>query len=253
MHQPIPIKEAKSKASEIFHRTVELIYEKHLLEGEIVLFVGECTYHKKESEERVTLSGISKYVDVIYNTASLLILTNKRWFRMPTDYYTKTGPRILQDKNTVDRFFETVENKLKYRWIYPSPSLPDKKYWKRTKETLDEFSEKGLRIVPLSNITVYDRGKFFIKEDKIIKDIFRIKLNSDWWVSFPLKEGESVHQLLQMAATNKGIITTEPPTSKPAADTNLVERLAALKEMLDRDLITEQEYQTKKEEILKEL
>lgn len=196
---------------------------------------------------------ISKKVEYVENSASLIVLTDKRWLRMSLgEFEYSRRIRISDNKSFLGRWL--AGEKRKFEWYF----IPKELHVYSKKLNAKQYIASQIKVVLLSEIQITGRYEFTLKDGSSTppSQIHLLTLNLGQLVSYSFKQndGSRIHQLLQLSSVNNGHI---PLVSRDTVNlkNNLssvdnLEKLKQLKLMLDNGLITEQEYQSKKQELL---
>lgn len=242
-----------------FYRPLfQIVVDEYLIPQEQVVFAANSTRHTVVDQEGVSIGkmivqdyDISTHKDVIHNQPTLLIVTNFRWIRVTLrDYIYSHKVRIRNKTSTLGKLFSG--EKLKYYWLIP----PDPK---NRGSSPKEYITEGIHVLPLS--TVYPqlkarRTEYTLHDEKAFPGgtfhLMLVSLKSSSY-SLQYEDGLKLQELLQVASINQGklpLIDEKPDIEANKPEETIVKKLERLKQLLDKELITEEEYQEKKEDLL---
>ncbi len=248
---PLKQEEALAKILPYYQPILNVIYEEYIMSGEQVLFAADATRHEINDEEGTslwkTLAGdynTTTHKDIVVNQASLLVVTSSRWIRWSLGQFTMNySIKMQKEGEFMDRLFSG--NHLKFEWVTPPVNFPHD-WLSKQKKQVREFVTENISIVKLKEIEVSTREEFTLKNKHTTPEselhLLRFPVGEEVFYSFKYDDGVYLHKLIQAASINRGVIPIETNDS--------MKQLKQLKEMLDNDLISQQEYDHKKAEIL---
>ena len=253
-YEEINLEAALEKNPIIYKLSLKYIYES-LLPKEKVLFVSQATEHEVKVEEYWSDFWRQWKEKVTYsNTPSLVIITNERWIRKWTYWQPDehSQPVLFTDKNAKQGFIRSM--KTGYRWAEPFDDVPHDKHYEREGKTLQEWANSNIRFLPLKEIEVGEKSFWFSNQNDVKKKYVRIEI-TDTDYTFKHDDGEKLFALLQLAATNNGRINLGMIDKKASLShgEEIAQRLKAAQELFESKIITESEYQKKREQILSDL
>lgn len=242
---PIKKEEAIKKVSLYFQPILQVIFDEYIMPAEQVFFVADATRHEIKDKEGTsllkTLAGdydTSTHKDVILNQASLLVITNSRWIRWSLNQFKGQAIQIQRIGGFLGGLFDGFD--LKFEWIIP----PTDSFVQ--KEQVAKYVTERISIVNLNEVQVSTREEFTIKNQHTTPEselhLLRLPVGKDVSYSLKYDDGIYLHKLLQTASINKGAI--------PSNTNDNMQQLKQLKAMFDDNLISQQEYDNKKAEIL---
>lgn len=260
---PMTDQEAITKLSACFLPVYQVIRDEFIQSAETFVFAAEGTRHSYRTREGLSLSklltyeaDISKQVEYIENCPSLVVLTNKRWFRATlSEHLYKRRIRISDNKTFLGRW--AAGEKLKFYWVIPPAEYPIYQNKKSLRQNIAE-SVKHLGLSEISVVQIVEHSV----DDNVAKpplaiQLLKLILGQGLSYSFGSKDGSHIHKLLQLSSLSSGTIplaTTGPSTTNNGTvSADPAERLRQLNRLYEQGLITEQEYQSKRQELLSQL
>ena len=258
--KPISKETALHGLSPFYQPVFQVIVEDYILPNEYILFVEEGTRHRIVDDEGVSIGkmlmneyDISTHKDVAENLSALLVVTNLRWIRvaLPSHRYARhdryfRSIRIGKKPSFFEKHLDGIKD-LRFEWVFPpsqSFEIPVKK-----------LTEQSISILPLSDMSVVNRTEFTIddQESTTESQLHLLKLFlGDVYYTFKYEKGVYLYQLIQLASVSSGTIPLTNLENENQSE-DIVQKLGQLKTMLENNLITEQEYQSKKEDLLSKM
>lgn len=246
----IAFEDALQRVPNFYKPSLTYLYQSALFPGEEVLFVGVSTKHIVTSEQQWS-SFLSEWKEKLTysNTSSLIVLTNQRWIRKGTSWSTEKG-LLFSNKDEKEHWFKAF--KTGFRWAEPRQDRPPNKTSSdRQGKSVEEWARSDIVFLPLKQIQASNAAVRFTNQDNVQQKYLMISINDDYF-SLPIEDGEQLFQLLQEATLNDGMIPLggERAQVPNTPDDNVLQRLQQLNKLLESELITSEEYQKKREEIL---
>lgn len=248
------------KISACFLPVYQVIRDEFIQPTERLVFVTECTRHEFKSREGISLGKmimqedtISKQVTYVENSMSLVVLTDKRWLRMSLDEFEYSRRiRITHHKSFVGRWL--AGEQYKFEWYFPPKEI--RVY--RKDLSLDQYIANQVKAVLLTEVQVTGRSESTIENRTNTPlnqlHLLRIDLGTLVSYSFLQNDGVHIHKLIQLSSVNSGrvplAIKSSSTPDKEGLLSDHVEKLRQLKQLLDEGLITESEYELKRQEVL---
>lgn len=245
-----------------FYRPLfQVVLDEYLIPQEQIVFAANSTRHTVVDQEGVSIGkmirqeyDISTHKDVICNEPTLLIVTNFRWVRVTLDSYDCSRKvRIRNQTGVLGKLFSG--EKQKYYWTIP----PELERWSKIKSRPREYIADRIHAFSLSDIYPQlkaRRTEYTLYDDKAFPEgafhLIFVLLKS-FSYSLQYEDGLKIHELLQIASTNQGrlsLIDENSHTEKADSEETIVQKLSYLKQMLDKELITTEEYQEKRKDLL---
>ena len=202
-------------------------------------------------------NDISKDIETIDNCGTIVVITNKRWFRWSlADLQYSRRIRISENKTFLGRW--AAGEKLKFYWVYPPAQTPIP----RNKKSPAQYIAQYVKTVLLSEMPHSMKRSEHTIEDSAVKpprqiQLRRLYLGGSHSYSFEANDGLQVFTLLQQSSLNNGSIpladTTSTATHGNSGPSDPAERLRQLNRLYEQGLITEQEYQSKRHELLSQI
>lgn len=254
----ISLEDALKITPNYYKPSVEYVYKSALLPGESVVFICETTRHSiKEERNWSDLLGEYRTKRDYFNTASLLLITNMRWIRKPAGWSQEEG-LLFGEKSQKERFLKTMKSG--YRWARPiRDDPPSEKSAERKGQSLEEWAMSNIRFLSLGKIVLGPK-KIRFTNTKDSQDTYLLVKITDAHYSFHFEQGETVYHIVQTALANNGKLnlgasTTGTSTGGESASespdgNSIAARLQKLKELLAAELITDEEYEQKRQQIL---
>lgn len=241
---------------DFYKPSIKYLYHSALLGNEKVIFIAKATRHQV-SEERNWSSFSSEWKTTrhYYNVPSLIVLTNRRWIRKWTGFPKEKG-LLFSDKKEKEGFLKTLKSG--YRWSETvTVAPPDEKSAEREGgKTIEEWAMSNINFVPLHEINAHNKRIRYTNHNNLQQQYLLFTVNKNDY-SFCFEDGEKLFQLLQEATANGGRIVLNDgkahATGQSVSDSEIVQRLRNLKELFEATLITEAEYQKKRDEIISNL
>ena len=181
------------------------------------------------------------------------MVTNQRWIRKWT-YWSEPLGILFADKNKRENIFKTFKGG--YQWAEPrTDEPPPKRVYERKGKSLQEWAMGNLLLVPLREVTASGKSIRFTNRDDIQRKYLQIDFGNGLYTLF-FEDGERLFQLLQVAESNNGRIPLDGEATQKAKEDegkSVMQRLQQLEKLREAAMITEDEYQKKREEILSSL
>jgi len=212
----------------IFHK----VKNEYLIENEKILF---CAYgmhsHWSKSESRWSVSCLP----------GVILLSSKRYFRTGISHknvWLMNQPIYYRHEGRA--WLSIVDGKPfgQWEWQFPLKKVPPKHEIFVLEVPLESLPE----LRGHETYTIDYKGEEF--------DIIEIALE-DAWLTFLKSDGEIIYRLLQKAKLNNGRIQFET-SSQPQNSvevTNFIDELTKLANLLEKNLITEQEFEAAKKKL----
>lgn len=255
MNQILSKEQVFAKLPPITHLTVTRIYESYLQPNEKIYSATYCTVNSLYRFRDSGTWSVIHSTGALFITGYRLILGSFRWGMFDEVAYAK-GKR----QGFLDWIFE---RNLTWKWMNPQ-KVEDflsvkkaggrEKWARRVNERIQEM--------PLSLQRNINRRDYKIRnKDRdyhllvIEKMRYGVQKGDCFDVAFLYEDGQEVYSLLQIALEHNGKIphaVNEITTATEGSDDE-IQKLSKLKIMLDSGLITSDEFQAKKEEILSRL
>lgn len=246
----INLEQALDITPNYYKPSIQYLYESALLPNEQVVFIGKATKHKLRTETGwSSIKGDVKTTEHYTNLASLIILTNLRWIRKETVWSNDQG-LLFANKEEKEGFFKSWKSG--YRWSEPfTENPPDKKDNERKGKSLEEWAMSNIVFTHLDKIHAKNKRIRFTNQNNQQMKYLLIEVSGGQY-SLLFDKGEELFNLLQEAAANGGklFLDDDKRESKMDNDTTIQQKLQQLKEFFEADLITESEYNQKREELL---
>ena len=199
-HKKINLEEAIEKSPKQYKLSIEYIYSV-LLSDEFVIYISKATRHDQYDMGR---SRTEYKKDIRYfNSASLIIITNKQWIRRPT--YWASGnfaenPILFTNPKEKQNIF----NKWKEhpRWAEPFENIPPEgKNTRKWGQTAQEWATSEIKFLPLRKISVSNKFYLFSNQNNIQHKYIHLSINGNDY-TFEPEDGEKLFSLLQSVAIN---------------------------------------------------
>jgi len=250
----INLENALARAPKIYSTSIKYLFQSALLPDENVIFVGKATQHTTRTERNWS-SFWSEWKEKTFytNTSSLILLTNQRWIRKWTHLSSEQG-LLFSDKNKKEKFLGTLKDG--YRWEEPDEiETPSNQYLKHQGRSLEEWSMSDIVFTSLKDIQPTGRLIRFTHRNDIQQKYLLIGINNVVHYSLLFEDGEKLFQLLQVATANDGKIPFDIEKEQAGIneDDDIIHRIRRLKRLFESGMISETEYQQKREEILSSL
>ena len=261
--KPIDLATTSQHIYPFYRPLFQVVIDEYLIPQEQIVFAANSTRHTVVDQEGISIGkmivqdyDISTHKDVILNEPTLLIITNFRWVRVTLDSYNYSHKVRIRDKtSTLGKLFSG--EKLKYYWLIPRE---DPEGWfKKIKSSPQKYITQQIHAFPLSDIYPQlkaRRTEYTLHDEKAFPGgPFHLMLVSLKSMSYSLQyeNGLKLQELLQVASINHGklpLINEKPHIEASEPKETIVQKLESLKQLLDKKLITEEEYREKKEELL---
>lgn len=264
--KPLDLKIASNSLYPFYKQLFQAVIDEHLMSQEQIVFTANSTRHTIYDNQGISIGkmitqeyDITTHKDAIRNEPTLLILTNFRWLRVALeDYHYSHKVRIRNKTSTMGKLFSG--EKLKYYWLIPPEN--SEKWFKNLKQSPREFVAKQIRAIPLSDIYPQIKARrleYTLHDQKAFPDstfhLMRVLFSSSSY-SLQYDDGLRLQEILQIASINQGrlpLFEEKDDTGENNSEDTIVQKLSYLNQLLEQKLITEAEYQKKKEDLLANL
>lgn len=240
---PLSKEDAINNLAPSYHYTFRRLFDTHIQPDEVIYLAANASVISErthdDQKERVS-------------HACFVVITNCRWFSAGMSWmnsggvvYRKAGehPAAIP---LLDKFF-------KHKWVFPPSELPrpGSLLYLWTKQPLHERIGEFIYIQSLRDLPdVRSKDYFSITHKGQEIKLIEIGYNETWW-TFEEEDGNLAYELLRISAQSNGDIPNDRNLDSSMSDP--VKRMQQLKELLDLGLLSKEEHEAKRQEIMRDL